>query len=106
MARFIFSSLHNYLDGGSGAAITTRSQLWELVYRGHKVQTFCGPLSLMKEIYMKKVMLFMFLCVFCSIVNVRAEETESELTDQASLDIQYEIPKAFILLSCSRLPRR
>ena len=42
--RIIFSSCHNYLDVGSGAAGTTREELLELVRRGHKARTLCGAL--------------------------------------------------------------
>ena len=42
--RIIFSSCHNYLDVGSGAAVTTREELLELVRRGHKARTLCGAL--------------------------------------------------------------
>ena len=42
--RILFSSCHNYLDVGSGAAVTTREELLELVRRGHKARTLCGAL--------------------------------------------------------------
>ena len=40
--RILFSSIHNYLDLGSGAAVTTREELLELVRRGHQARTLCG----------------------------------------------------------------
>lgn len=42
--RFLFSSLHNYCDRTSGAAISTFEVLSELSKRGHSVHTLCGPL--------------------------------------------------------------
>lgn len=42
--KILFSSNHNYLDVGSGAAVTTREELLELVRRGHKARTLCGAL--------------------------------------------------------------
>ena len=42
--RILFSSIHNYLDLGSGAAVTTREELLELVRRGHQARTLCGAL--------------------------------------------------------------
>ena len=42
--KILFSSCHNYLDVGSGAAVTTREELLELVRRGHKARTLCGAL--------------------------------------------------------------
>ena len=38
----LFSSYHNYLDGSSGAAITTRAVLLSLVRAGWRVRTLCG----------------------------------------------------------------
>ena len=42
--RYFFSSLHNYLDIGSGAAVTTREELLALSRRGHEARTLCGAL--------------------------------------------------------------
>lgn len=42
--RFLFSSLHNYCDRTSGAAISTFEVLSELTKRGHSVHALCGPL--------------------------------------------------------------
>lgn len=38
----LFSSFHNYLDQGSGAAISARAVLRELVRRGWRVRVLCG----------------------------------------------------------------
>ena len=40
--RVLFSSCHNYLDPTSGAAISTRALLRELVKRGVETRVFCG----------------------------------------------------------------
>lgn len=40
----LFSSISNYLDVGSGAAISTRETLLALVRRGHAVRVFCGAI--------------------------------------------------------------
>lgn len=40
--KLLFSSISNYLDVGSGAAISTRETLLELARRGHRVRVFCG----------------------------------------------------------------
>ena len=38
----LFSSFHNYLDQGSGAAISAREVLRELARRGWRVRVLCG----------------------------------------------------------------
>ncbi len=40
--KLLFSSISNYLDVGSGAAISTRETLLELARQGHAVRVFCG----------------------------------------------------------------
>ena len=40
--RLLYSSYHNYLDGTSGAAVSTRETLLELSRQGWEVKTFCG----------------------------------------------------------------
>ena len=40
----LFSSFHNYLDQGSGAAISAREVLRELARRGWRVRVLCGSL--------------------------------------------------------------
>ena len=40
--NLLFSSYHNYLDGASGAALTTRAQLLALSRAGWRVRTLCG----------------------------------------------------------------
>ncbi len=38
----LFSSFHNYLDQGSGAAISAREVLRELARQGWRVRALCG----------------------------------------------------------------
>lgn len=40
--RILFSSYHNYLDPTSGAAVSTRATLLELVRKGFEVRTNCA----------------------------------------------------------------
>ena len=39
--KILFSSFHNYLDGDSGAALSTRESLLTLAHKGNDVRTLC-----------------------------------------------------------------